>query len=423
MDKLRIQEVIVVEGKYDAAAVHGVVDGLVLTTGGFSIYNNEETKALLRRLGKQRGLLILTDSDYAGFQIRRYVEQVAQGCTIKHAYIPAVPGKEGRKNAPSAEGTLGVEGLPPLVLREALAQAGATLTSPKAGRAITYTDLYEAGISGGTGSAAKRHTLLKRLGLPPHLSKKAMLGVLQSLYTYEEFTELCAEKPVLFWDFHATLSLPEVVWFDAALAAIAQIKPAHAISREEVAKAFDFTCLPWWECENRDTRHVSGSSAWWAFSQGHFVGMLQRCGLSAQEATAAAPLIRAYIINPANYHLYADAVPTLAQLQKRGYRHYLLSNNFPELGDVMQALGLAPYFSGYIISGELGYEKPRPEIFAAAKALAKNPASCWMVGDNPHDDIAGGHAAGFTTVAVHNVAAPEADYQINDLQELLALLP
>ena len=186
MEKLRVNEVVVVEGKYDAAALAGVMEGLILTTGGFSIFSDQEKKELIRRLGRERGLLILTDSDAAGFSIRHYVEKIAGGCVIKNAYIPAVPGKESRKSAPSREGTLGVEGLPAEVLRRSLAQAGVTVRRAADREPITYTDLYEWGISGGAGSAERRRLLLQQLGLPPRLSKRALCQVLDSLYTKGE---------------------------------------------------------------------------------------------------------------------------------------------------------------------------------------------------------------------------------------------
>ena len=106
MQKLRINELVLVEGRYDAAALAGVIDGLILTTDGFSIFTNSEKQALIRKLGALRGVLILTDSDAAGFRIRHYIEKIARGCTIRHAYIPALPGKESRKNAPGKEGLL-----------------------------------------------------------------------------------------------------------------------------------------------------------------------------------------------------------------------------------------------------------------------------------------------------------------------------
>lgn len=185
---MRVREVIVVEGKYDAAKLSALVDGLILPVGGFSVFSSDETKALLRQLGAKRGLIVLTDSDAAGFRIRAYVNQVARGLPVKNAYVPAVAGKERRKEKPSREGLLGVEGMEAQAILDALRAAGAQpAAARKEGRAITYTDLYEAGLSGGPGSAERRRAWLAAVGLPPRLSKKGLLEALNSLYTYEEF--------------------------------------------------------------------------------------------------------------------------------------------------------------------------------------------------------------------------------------------
>lgn len=200
MAKVRVQEVIIVEGRYDALVLADLVDGLILTTGGFSIFTDQEQKSLIQKLGRRRGLLILTDSDAAGFRIRHYVEKIAGNCRILHAYIPALYGKEPRKATSSKEGTLGVEGLPPAVLRKALEQAGISFEDTQDGPAskvpgpaapsITYTDLFTLGLSGSSGSTVRRRALLTAVGLPPRLSKRALRQVLNSLYTREEFFAL-----------------------------------------------------------------------------------------------------------------------------------------------------------------------------------------------------------------------------------------
>ena len=188
MSRLRIREVVVVEGKYDAVKLADIVDGLILPVGGFSVFTSEETKQLLRRLGRERGLLILTDSDAAGFRIRAYINKLAQGLDVKNAYIPALAGKEPRKARPSGEGLLGVEGVPADVIVRAIRAAGvceAPVRSEK--RPITYADLYDQGLSGTQNSAEVRRMWLASIGLPPRISKKGLLEVLNSLYTYEEF--------------------------------------------------------------------------------------------------------------------------------------------------------------------------------------------------------------------------------------------
>lgn len=190
MTKPRIEEIIVVEGKYDAARLADLVDALIVTTDGFSVFKSEETRALIRELGAKRGIIVLTDSDAAGFRIRAYVNKLAQGLCVKNAYVPAIEGKERRKPRPSKEGLLGVEGVDGALLLQALQTAGAHTAAPRAGRVITYADLYEAGLSGGQNSAQRRRAWLRAIGLPPRLSKSALREVLNSLYTYEEFMQM-----------------------------------------------------------------------------------------------------------------------------------------------------------------------------------------------------------------------------------------
>ena len=185
-EKPRIEQVILVEGKYDAAKLADLVDALILPVGGSAVFTRDETKALIRRLGAQRGLIILTDSDAAGFRIRAYLNKLAQGLPVQNAYVPAIAGKERRKASPSKEGLLGVEGVPAREILRALETAGATMRPRRQGRELTYADLYELGISGTPDSAERRRALLTRLGLPPRLSKKAILEVFNSLYSYEE---------------------------------------------------------------------------------------------------------------------------------------------------------------------------------------------------------------------------------------------
>lgn len=193
---IRVKEAVVVEGKYDRIRLASVIDGLILETGGFRIFKDAEKMALLRKLADTRGLLVLTDSDSAGFVIRRYLSGCIAPEKIKHAYIPDLFGKEKRKEAPSKEGKLGVEGMPQEALQEALRRAGVGFESeerPAPSRRITKTDLYLAGLSGGECSARKRCVLLQKLNLPEHLSAKSLPEVLNALMSYEEFERLAAQ--------------------------------------------------------------------------------------------------------------------------------------------------------------------------------------------------------------------------------------
>lgn len=184
----RIQEAIVVEGRYDKNTLSQLVDTVILETAGFGVFQNAELVALLRRLARTRGLIVLTDSDGAGFLIRGHLKSALPAQGVKHAYIPDVPGKERRKRAPGKEGKLGVEGMPPEVLLEALRRAGAQAEdSPEPPDPITKTDLYLAGLSGGADSAARRRALQQELGLPEHLGSAGLLQALNLLMTREEF--------------------------------------------------------------------------------------------------------------------------------------------------------------------------------------------------------------------------------------------
>ena len=190
----RIQEAIVVEGRYDKNTLSQLVDTVILETSGFGVFQNAELVALLRRLARTRGLIVLTDSDGAGVLIRGHLKSALPAQGVKHAYIPDVPGKERRKRAPGKEGKLGVEGMSPAVLEEVLRRAGATfLEEPSNGsvpkEAITKADLYLLGLTGTPDSARRRSALLRHLDLPEHMSTNALLPVLNALYDREAFLE------------------------------------------------------------------------------------------------------------------------------------------------------------------------------------------------------------------------------------------
>lgn len=186
---IKLAEVLLVEGKYDAARLHNLVEGTILTTDGFRVMKDHALQTMLKRLARSQGLIILTDSDAAGFKIRHFVTGLVGAEYVLQAYVPALPGKESRKETPGKEGLLGVEGVPDALILQGLETA---LKSKAMDRdevprsaAITYTDLYEWGISGTANSAERRRRLLRQLGLPPRLSKKELLQILSTLYTRE----------------------------------------------------------------------------------------------------------------------------------------------------------------------------------------------------------------------------------------------
>lgn len=191
----KIKEVIVVEGRYDKNTLSQVVDATVVTLGGFSVFNDREKVAFLRRLAEKQGLIVLTDSDGAGFVIRNFLKGAIPKELVKQAYIPDVYGKERRKRKGGKEGKLGVEGMKPEVLLEALRKAGATFmdgeeVSAVSKEPITKADLVVWGLSGGADSAAKRQALLKRLDLPEHLNANGLLEALNLLYSREELASV-----------------------------------------------------------------------------------------------------------------------------------------------------------------------------------------------------------------------------------------
>ena len=195
---LHTDRVLVVEGKYDAARLSHLTDAMILLTDGFGIYKDKKRQQLLKALAKKNGLILFTDSDAAGFRIRTYITNLVGAEHVVQAYVPAIHGKEKRKPQPGKEGLLGVEGVDDAIVLQALKdalgpEADATAAPKPAGRAITYTDLYNWKLSGTPGSAERKYALLNALGLPPRLSKKELVEALNRLYSFEELDKLQAE--------------------------------------------------------------------------------------------------------------------------------------------------------------------------------------------------------------------------------------
>lgn len=192
----KIKEVILVEGRYDKNTLSQVIDAHIIECGGFGIFNDRQKQKLLRTMAERHGLIVLTDSDSAGFVIRNFVRSCVDPSLVKHAYIPEVYGKERRKKTASKEGMLGVEGMRPQQLIDALKSAGATFDGVEASQRaerITKADMYKAGYSGREGSADKRARLMAKLELPRHMSADALLDVLNALMSREEFFSLSVE--------------------------------------------------------------------------------------------------------------------------------------------------------------------------------------------------------------------------------------
>lgn len=192
---IKIKQAIIVEGKYDKIRLSNIVEAVIIPTHGFSIYKDKETAELIKTLAKKTGIIILTDSDSAGFQIRTRIRNLVSEGEVINVYIPDIEGKERRKREPSKQGLLGVEGIDDKVLIEAFRKAGVfaendpetePITDP-----ITKADLMDLGLIGGDGSAAKRAELQRRLGLPERLSANMLIEILNKMYTREDLVTFC----------------------------------------------------------------------------------------------------------------------------------------------------------------------------------------------------------------------------------------
>lgn len=192
MTKLHISIPIIVEGKYDKIRLSNIVDATIVTTAGFGIYNSAEKAALIRALAAPRGIIVLTDSDGAGKQIRARISQMLPKEKLIHLYTPQIAGKERRKSAPSKAGYLGVEGISDDILRQLLAPFADSAAQPERG-GITKADLYILTLTGADGSTARRDALCREIGLPAGMTPTAFLSALNVLYAREEFMAL-AEK-------------------------------------------------------------------------------------------------------------------------------------------------------------------------------------------------------------------------------------
>ena len=195
---IRIQEAILVEGRYDKNALSQLVDTAIFETGGFGVLKDREKLEFLRQVALKRGLVIFTDSDGAGFVIRNRLKSLLPPHTLLQAYIPQIPGKEKRKQKPGKEGLLGVEGMTPEVILAALRNAGATVEGEEttSSGGITKQDLMALRLSGGSNAGEKRKALLKKLNLPEHMSANAMLQALNLLYTREELEQILKESGI-----------------------------------------------------------------------------------------------------------------------------------------------------------------------------------------------------------------------------------
>lgn len=192
MSKIKIKQAIIVEGKYDKIRLSSLVDAVIVPVGGFSVFKDRETADLIRALAEKNGVIILTDSDGAGFLIRKKIREITRGCSVINVYTPDIVGKEKRKREPSKEGLLGVEGMSAEILLSAFEKAGVFAeTVPENKNPVTKADLLELGLCGSDNSSVRRRDLQRALGLPEKLSANMLLEVVNSMYTKDEFFREC----------------------------------------------------------------------------------------------------------------------------------------------------------------------------------------------------------------------------------------
>ena len=196
---IKIDKVIIVEGRYDKIKLSSMIDGIIIETEGFGIFKDKDKQKLIRKLAETKGIAILTDSDSAGFVIRNFITSIVPKEYITNVYIPDIYGKEKRKDSPSKEGKLGVEGISAEILKEAFKKAGIGVSQSETNESkkITLNDFFDDGLTGDTQSKRKRTDLLKKLDLPERMSTKAMLDILNTFITYDEYKKLVESVEII----------------------------------------------------------------------------------------------------------------------------------------------------------------------------------------------------------------------------------
>lgn len=196
---IKIDKVIIVEGRYDKIKLSSMIDGIIIETEGFGIFKDKDKQKLIRKLAETKGIAILTDSDSAGFVIRNFITSFVPKEYIINVYIPDIYGKEKRKDSPSKEGKLGVEGVSVEILKEAFKKAGIGVSQSETNerKIITLNDFFDDGLTGDTQSKRKRTDLLKKLDLPERMSTKAMLDILNTFITYDEYKKLVESEEII----------------------------------------------------------------------------------------------------------------------------------------------------------------------------------------------------------------------------------
>ena len=226
-------------------------------------------------------------------------------------------------------------------------------------------------------------------------------------------------KMILYWDFDGTLVHSESLWSTSVYRALREVVPDTPVTLADIRPymAYGFP----WHTPITMHAHLTGSR-WWKHMNAHFFQTYLSLGIAPDYAKAASILVREILLLKENYTLYPDCLSTLQDSMEKGFHNVLLSNNHPDLRQLMDQLGLSKYFEHFIISGEVGYDKPDPAIFALAKSFYSPDDTHVMIGDSISADILGGNAAGMRTILVHSPPADVADVSILNLADLFSAL-
>ena len=224
-------------------------------------------------------------------------------------------------------------------------------------------------------------------------------------------------EKVLFWDFDGTLVFPDSKWSTALYVALHNL--SYNVSFDDIRHHLHTGYT--WHTPEIDYVESTGQK-WWDKLFHHFSSLYKEHEISEIESTRINRRFKEQILDSSNYTLYEDAIFVLQSCLDLGCQNYILSNNFPELPFVIEGLGLSKFFAGYVVSGNLGYEKPRKEIFQYALRISGFPDDCFMIGDNPVADMQGGRTVGMKTILVHKECVFDADYTCNDLIEIPSIL-
>lgn len=224
---------------------------------------------------------------------------------------------------------------------------------------------------------------------------------------------------VLFWDFDGTLVYSESLWTGSVYKALLNHIKDTDITIEDI-RPYMRTGFTWHSYDSDHTAFID--RAWWEQLEKHFSSIFTTLGIEENKANIISKDVREIILDVNKYHLYEDTILTLESAAKKGYRNYIISNNYPELDQTLLKLSLDKHFKDYIISGKIGYDKPRKEIFEAALKISRNPEKCFMIGDNPIADIMGAKNTNIPAILVHRDAQSNADYRFDNLKDILDVI-